>query len=215
MLYEKYNPNDIFKKKEDPSISRTLKKQNAASAPFMKTRGRMIRYGILTVALAIITYFFPSPNPFNFLYSEGEPWHYAPLYSLYKFNINMSDSVLQMKQDSVKRDFEPYYERNNSILDSVKQDVSAEVKRLLSEKPQYRTSHITHYIHQLNNALDSVYKHGVISQTSYDSLHEASTSHIRVVDKNIATLTNLSDIFNEQNAYKQITTPTSGDTLQD
>jgi len=205
---------DIFKKKEDPSISRTLKKQNAASAPFMKTRGRMIRYGILTVALAIITYFFPSPNPFNFLYSEGEPWHYAPLYSLYKFNINMSDSVLQMKQDSVKRDFEPYYERNNSILDSVKQDVSAEVKRLLSEKPQYRTSHITHYIHQLNNALDSVYKHGVISQTSYDSLHEASTSHIRVVDKNIATLTNLSDIFNEQNAYKQITTPTSGDTLQ-
>ena len=68
----------------------------------LKAHEWSFRVGILLAALLIITYFLPSPNPFNFTFGEGEPWHYAPLYSSYKFNINMSDSVLQVKQDSVK-----------------------------------------------------------------------------------------------------------------
>ncbi len=199
---------NIFSKKEDPSISRTLKKQNDSETS-IQIRKRMSRYGVLALALILITYFSPSPNPFNFLYSEGEPWHYAPLYSLYKFNINMSDSVLQLKQDSVKNDFEPYYEKNSSIVDSVKLSIRKEYDKLANDNPRYQNGKVLIYLNRLSNAIDSVYGKGVISQTSYDSLLLANTSHIRIVENNIATHTNLSDVYCQQTAYRKLTTPTN------
>ena len=195
----------IFKKEEDPSISRTLKKERSSTA--IKVNNRLARYGVLALALLIICSFFPSPNPFNFLYSEGEPWHYAPLYSLYKFNVNMSDSVLETKKDSVKRVFEPYYNKDESAIDSVKQNVLKECSNLISTNPRYRNARVRSYMNELYNSIDSVYKKGVVPQTSYDSLLTIGTNYIRIVNNNMATSTNMSDIYCEQTAYKELTTP--------
>ncbi len=193
----------IFKKEEDPSISRTLKKQSSGFR--MKIHDRLVRYGVLFLTLLIISYFFPKPNPFNFIYTEGEPWHYPPLYSLYKFNINMSDSVLQMKQDSVKQEFAPFYELDRSAVDSVKLEIEAESRNLISKNPRYHSSQVLGFLRQLYADIDSVYSKGVVSQTSYDSLRTASTSHLRIVDNNIAKHTDLNDIYSQQSAYKHLT----------
>lgn len=196
----------IFKKTEDPSITRTLKKQNASES-ILKTHERFSRYGILLLALAIITYFLPSPNPFNFIYMEGEPWHYAPLYSSYKFNINMSDSVLQMKQDSVKNDFEPYFELNPTVKDSVLFKIKESSSSLVTSNPRYQSVKIAQYVHNLNAQVDSIYKKGVVSQTSYDSLLVAGTSYIRIVDNNKASQTSMTDIYCLESAYKELMNP--------
>ena len=195
---------NIFRKKEDPSISRTLKK-NRTSLGTIKMNNRLSRYGILALTLLCISYFFPSPNSFNFIYSEGEPWHYAPLYSLYKFNINMSDSVLETKKDSVKKVFEPYYEKDASIVDSVKRAVEAEARKLINENPRYLNKRVALYLRQLKTTIDSIYSKGVVYQTSYDSLLNAGTNYIRVVDNNVAYPTDFNDIYCEKTTYRRLT----------
>jgi len=205
---------NIFKKKEDPSISRTLKKHRS-SLDTNKINNRLSRYGILALALLCISLFFPSPNSFNFIYSEGEPWHYAPLYSLYKFNINMSDSVLETKKDSVKKVFEPYYERDWSVVDSVKLAVEKEARNLINENPRYLNKRVALYIRQLKTTIDSIYSKGVVYQTSYDSMLNAGTNAIRIVDNNVATLTDFNDIYCEKTTYRQLTTPHSDGTSID
>ena len=196
----------LFRKSSDSTISKKLKKQKGVGKK-LKAHEWSFRVGILLAALLIITYFLPSPNPFNFTFGEGEPWHYAPLYSSYKFNINMSDSVLQVKQDSVKKDFEPYFTKQSLMQDSVKMKIRRAADKLSESNPKYSSLLVTAYLHSLFQKIDSIYDKGVMSQTCYDSLMMNGTREIRIVDNNIANFADMNEVYSLQTAYKKLMSP--------
>lgn len=196
----------LFRKSSDSTISKKLKKQKGVGKK-LKAHEWSFRVGILLAALLIITYFLPSPNPFNFTFGEGEPWHYAPLYSSYKFNINMSDSVLQVKQDSVKKDFEPYFTKQSLMQDSVKTKIRKAADKLSESNPKYSSLLVTAYLHSLFQQIDSIYDKGVMSQTCYDSLMMNGTREIRIVDNNIANFADMNEVYSLQTAYKKLMSP--------
>ncbi len=200
----------LFSKSADPIISKKLRKQKG-NTPHLKKREWGARLGILLLSVVLITYFMPAPGLFSFDVKEGDPWHHAPLIATCKFNIYMSDSLLQAKKDSLIREFEPYYKTRSQAKDSVRTGLSRSIQRLLQENDHYTTASVAPYISELTRRIDSVYAHGVMSQISYDSLLQHHTTYIRVVDNNIATRTSLSDVLNIQKAYKKMMEPTLDD----
>ena len=201
----------LFRKSTDPIISKTLRKQKG-NTPHLKKREWGARFGILLASVLLITYFMPAPGLFSFDVKEGDPWHHNPLIATTKFNIYMSDSLLQAKKDSLIREFEPYYKAQPHAKDSVKASLSRAVRRLMQENSRYSTALVSPYVSELTRQVDSVYSHGVMSQTSYDSLTQHNTSYIRVVDNNIATRTPMTDVLNIQRAYKKMMEIAADDT---
>ena len=75
----------------------------------LRSRGFLIKSLLLLASTAVIVYFMPHHNSFNYSYELGQPWHHETLISTHKFNIQMSDSALIRGRDSISQVFEPYF----------------------------------------------------------------------------------------------------------
>ena len=120
----------ILGQSSDPTISKSLKK-NKTNVSRLKKYEWVNRVVVSLGALAIIAYFMPSPKQFNYKYEQGQAWYYPPLYSSYKFYVNMDDSTLMAKRDSISSKFEHYVKMDPLVVDSVKILAQEEVNKLI------------------------------------------------------------------------------------
>ena len=85
-------------------FKKTKKKQK-----YRKNRHVLLSTILVAASALVVVYFMPRYNSFNYSYELGQPWRYGTLISSKKFNIEMSDSALLHKQDSIAQAFEPYF----------------------------------------------------------------------------------------------------------
>lgn len=147
--------------------------------------------GIIAVATLLIVFFMPRTSGLNYSYEMGQPWRYGTLISTQKFNIQMSDSDLQISRDSLERSFMPYFTMDASMADNVKEGLKAlgtneELKR------------------DLSLVLDTLYRNGVISGADYDSLSAKGTAYIRIIDGNVANVVSIDGPLTVHQVYKYI-----------
>jgi hypothetical protein len=81
----------------------------------------LLKIAIVAIATMIVVYCLPRLGEFNYSYELGQPWHYGTMISTQKFNIQMSDSTMSMKRDSLARSFMPYFTRNMQLESNVKE----------------------------------------------------------------------------------------------
>lgn len=151
----------------------------------------LLKIAIVAVATTIVVYFLPRTGGFNFSYEINQPWRYGTMISTQKFNIQMSDSVLEMKKDSLSKKFMPYFVRDVEVEASVKE----EIMNLVGDRKLKQ--HVV-------EMLDSVFDRGIMPSTDLDSLKALGTPGIRVIAGNEAVVVPLSRVMSMHEAYQFI-----------
>ncbi len=152
----------------------------------------LLKLAIVAVATAIVVYFLPRTEGFNYSYELGQPWRYGTIISTQKFNIQMSDSVVSIRRDSLAHNFVPYFNRRTDIEASVRHGV----QELAGEQA------IKTYVLQV---LDSIYGRGVMTGAARDSLTDAGIAFVRIITGNEARQVPLTGIMSIHDAYQYIT----------
>lgn len=193
----------ILGQSSDPTISKSLKK-NKTNVSRLKKYEWVNRVVVSLGALAIIAYFMPSPKQFNYKYEQGQAWYYPPLYSSYKFYVNMDDSTLMAKRDSISSKFEHYVKMDPLVVDSVKILAQEEVNKLIGKSDRFNHNNVKHYTEDLMDIIDTIYQKGVISEAEKDSLNQYNSNNVKLILNNFAESYDKNNILDLHTAYKVI-----------
>lgn len=171
-----------------------------------RSKGTFWAILLVVVATLIIVYFMPRTATFNYDYRIGQPWRYGALYAKEKFNILKSDSTLHTQGDSLRRQFQPYFNVNATVLPAMQERL-----RSMTVKTDdgtivtlSRLSEATRLLERVIPLMDSVYSRGVIDSEVYDSLARGGTTHVRMVSRNVAIPRSFSDLFTPHTAYEYL-----------
>ena len=156
---------------------------------------------LVVVSTASIVYFMPRGDEFGYKYELNRPWNYGLLIANTKFPILKNDSLIHQEKETTMRDFQPYYNYNKVVRDTM-------MNRLYNEAAmEWQGENSTVYVHHIAALLDTIYKRGVLSGEDYarmkDDEHHKS---IRIVKDNEAESVPLSRVFSLRSAYDYIIT---------
>lgn len=164
---------------------------------------------LVVVSTAATVYFMPRPSGFDYDYAVGQPWRYGALYASQKFSIQMSDSALLAQQDSARRAFLPYFNRDSTVRPAMRSRLmKAEVNARDENRRKIRATRdpeLRGYVFHVAQLLDSVYAVGLVPPEVYDSLKATGTEAVRIINRdNIARSVPFGRIFSTRTAYKYI-----------
>ncbi len=156
---------------------------------------------LVVVSTALIVYFMPRGDEFGYKYELNRPWNYGLLIANTKFPILKNDSLIHQEKETTMRDFQPYYNYNKVVRDTM-------MNRLYNEAAmEWQGENSTVYVHHIAALLDTIYRRGVLSGEDYarmkDDEHHKS---IRIVKDNEAESVPLSRVFSLRSAYDYIIT---------
>lgn len=162
---------------------------------------RTILETLLVIAcISTIIYFMPRDTKFNYHFSINTPWTYGQLMSDFDFPIYKSDESIQAEQDSLYREFQPYFNIDSTIstnaIAQFQKDYDSRFYEIIT--PQQYNS----YRQRLKNA----YAKGIISIDNSEIIKSDSLTDIKIVtDDNIARTVNTKKLNTIKSVYRQLT----------
>lgn len=161
----------------------------------------LMKIVLVIISTALVVYFMPRGDEFGYKYELNRPWNYGLLIANTKFPIQKNDSTLRKEQESLKRNFQPYYNVDASVKDSM-------LSRLYHQAAtEWQGQNSAMYVHHIAVLLDTIYRRGVISVDDYTRMtDEEHHRSIRVLNNNVATSVPLSQVFSLRSAYRYIMT---------
>lgn len=162
---------------------------------------RTILETLLVIAcISAIIYFMPRDTKFNYHFSINTPWTYGQLMSDFDFPIYKSDESIQAEQDSLYREFQPYFNIDSTISTNAiarfQKDYDSRFYEIIT--PQQYNS----YRQRLKNA----YAKGIISIDNSEIIKSDSLTDIKIVtDDNIARTVNTKKLNTIKSVYRQLT----------
>ncbi len=162
---------------------------------------RTILETLLVIAcISVIIYFMPRDTKFNYHFSINTPWTYGQLMSDFDFPIYKSDESIQAEQDSLYREFQPYFNIDSTIstnaITQFQKDYDSRFYEIIT--PQQYNS----YRQRLKNA----YAKGIISIDNSEIIKSDSLTDIKIVtDNNIARTVNTKKLNTIKSVYRQLT----------
>ena len=82
----------------------------------------LTRAFIVIVTVALIVWFLPREEGQLFHYGVGKPWTSGSVIAKFDFPVYKTDEVIKSEQDSIKKQFQPYY------------NIDTEVEKQMEEK---------------------------------------------------------------------------------
>ncbi|MDH8701024.1 putative nucleotidyltransferase with HDIG domain [Dysgonomonadaceae bacterium PH5-43] len=153
-------------------------------------------YIYFIVATIIIIAAFPREGKFRYSFTEGKPWQYGLLTAPFDFPIYKSPDQLKAEQDSVLKNFSPYFTWDKKVYDT----------NLKSFKENILTQENISYRRYIESAFQEIYSRGIISNADIEFLKENNYHILRVrEDDNKTTPYSVDDIFTLKSAYSYIT----------
>ena len=172
---------------------------NKAISHTKKGRIIYIRLLMFMAAVAIIAYFFPREEKFRYQFQEGKPWKYGLLTASFTFPIYKTDNEVKREQDSVLRDFAPYYKVDKSVAttqtNQLLLDFDAETSIQKIGSP---------YIKYIQSKLTEIYDSGVISTNQMEDLQKNAQTNIKVIEGNVSKEHLISQIYTVKTAYEYL-----------
>lgn len=147
-------------------------------------------------AVVLIVYFLPRDRKFIYQFDLNKPWKYGQLMATFDFPIYKPDEVIKREQDSIIRNFHPYF--------SIDQQVGPEAIGKLRADYQTSLSQIlpsSDYLHHLESLLQGIYAKGIFDAESADRLQRDSTRNIMIVNNVQAELQSVSETYTTKDAY--------------
>ncbi len=161
---------------------------------------------ILTALLCIVAviYFMPRDKVFNYHFSKDTPWAYSQLMASFNFPIYKSAEQMEAEQDSVRRNFAPYFAKDTTTYEIA-------LKRL---RDKYYGSFnelipLANYL-RYKKRLQEIYDRGILSSGDLDRPYTANAINIKLITENISTTEPIDRFLKIPDAYRLLT---QGDTL--
>lgn len=157
-----------------------------------------IKIALFILAIALIVEFFPRQNRFNYVFNVGKPWHYELITASFDFPVYKNPRQLKTEQDSVLRQYTPYFRFNTSAFDTKMAELDRSGSLVLSIAAPYRQ-----YIRQ---QFQYVYDRGIMRTDDYESMQKQNIQSVAIVKNNVAVTVPLAGIFTVKSAYEYIVT---------
>lgn len=152
---------------------------------------------LILITVAIIVWFLPRNEGRMFRYDVGKPWMYGSVIAKFDFPIYKTDEAIKREQDSLMKQFQPYYSVNESIG-------SEQVSRFLHDFSQGVPGLPKEYVGLIAHQLQRLYQTGIIATTEYNRIYKDSTSMIRIINgKNVKSVP-IGSFYSTIAAYERI-----------
>lgn len=152
---------------------------------------------LILITVAIIVWFLPRNEGRMFRYDVGKPWMYGSVIAKFDFPIYKTDEAIKREQDSLMKQFQPYYSVNESIG-------SEQVSRFLHDFSQGVPGLPKEYVGLIAHQLQHLYQTGIIATTEYNRIYKDSTSMIRIINgKNVKSVP-IGSFYSTIAAYERI-----------
>lgn len=160
---------------------------------------------IFIATVTVIVYFMPRDTKFNYQFDIDKPWRYGQLMSTFEFPIYKSDAVVKHEQDSILRNFYPYYQLDKNVereaLERLRKDYRERLHSLLPSSG---------YLTYLEKELSEIYRAGILSAEELERLQRDSIAAIMTVNDKLASQQSTRQLYSIKQAYTRLT---QGDTL--
>ncbi|MGN0233992.1 MAG: HD family phosphohydrolase [Bacteroidaceae bacterium] len=141
----------------------------------------------------------PGDTVSELTYKKGEPWDESPLIAMDSFPVFKPEEVLKRERDSLHRFYEPYFQQDPDVKDSM----LVALKRDFGKLP--KGSIPDYYLPHWQKKLADVYQRGVMSNEDYDRLQQERTAVICLFWKNEASARPFKQVFTGKTAYTHMT----------
>ena len=152
---------------------------------------------LIFITVAIIVWFLPRNEGRQYRYDVGKPWMYGSVIAKFDFPIYKTDETIKQEQDSMMRQFQPYYTINT-------QTEHEQVQRFLSDYKQGIPGLPAEYIGLIAQQLHHVYQQGIINTPEYNRIYKDSTSMIRIISGKNARSVAVGSFYSTIAAYEYI-----------
>lgn len=157
-----------------------------------------VRAIAVVASVVLIVYFLPRENRFGYEYELNRPWKYGQLIASYDFPIAKTDTEIKTEQDSVLRQYQPYY-----LVDLAVE--SQMVKALRNDFYQGRMKGVpVSLLPRLTDLLHHIYGVGVLSGDDIEGLRRDGVTAVRTVIGTDATSRPVKDMYSIRSAYQHI-----------
>jgi len=77
----------------------------------------ILKYFLIAVTIAFISFLFPSETQFSYKYQKGRAWNYEDLTAPFSFALNRSEDEIELAQKKIEDEFVPIYVKDPKALD--------------------------------------------------------------------------------------------------
>ncbi|WP_066628528.1 HD family phosphohydrolase [Labilibacter marinus] len=177
---------------------------------FKKYSHASYRVLLFLVAVAIIANLMPRERKFSYQFGKGEPWRYEVLIAPFDFRVYKTSEELELEQDSILKNFRPYFLYDSTVVVSAKQ---AFLKSYESKLPSYKAKYRflkRRYKKQLNadrikeladTIFLDVFAKGIVAVPD-EYLESKSELELMLVKGNLAEPYLSSEFFTLRSAYQ-------------
>ena len=152
---------------------------------------------LIFITVAIIVWFLPRNEGRQFRYDVGKPWMYGSVIAKFDFPIYKTDETIKHEQDSLMRQFQPYY----TINPETEQE---QVSRFINDYKQGIPGLPAEYVGLIAQQLHHVYQMGIINTPEYNRIYKDSTSMIRIISGKSARSVPVGNFYSTIAAYERI-----------
>lgn len=169
--------------------------------------GLLYRIGLASVAIALIVYFLPREQSYTYQFELDRPWKYGQLIASFDFPIYKDEAVVKQEQDSVMKQFHPYFVKDNQVGKSQQR----KLREVYTQGSLKETlDNLTggggeRYYNHIMRTLGEIYERGIIDTHDLLKLKEDSTQAIMLTENNTARPVKTSALLTVKEAYKELT----------
>lgn len=161
---------------------------------------------VTTVLLCIVAviYFMPRDKVFNYHFNRNTPWTYSQLMAGFDFPIYKSSEQMEAEQDSVRRNFAPYFTKDTTAVQIALKELRDRYYGRFNE-----VIPIENYL-KYKKRLQNIYERGIVSSGDLDLPYTAKAENIKLITDNVSTTEAIGRFLKIPEAYRILT---EGDTL--
>ena len=160
-------------------------------------RSVALRVALVLGTVAIIVWFMPRDNKFNFKMEVDKVWLYNDLNAQFDFPVYKTDSVVQAERDEVLNDFAPYYVYRNDVA-------ARQEKQLTNHLNKNFHGFGRHFQQVMINSLHAVYAMGIVDTKEPLNHSSDSSQMLRRIDDKDVTMVSALQVMTPREAYERI-----------
>ncbi len=160
---------------------------------------KLKRIALVVVTVGIIVLFLPRNSGPQFRYDVGKPWMYSSLIAKFDFPIYKTDETIKEEEDSIIRNFEPYYTFNGDVE-------KEQVGRFLNNYKEGIPGLPYDYVTTIADRLHRLYQAGIMETPEYSEINRDTTKSVRIINGKQVSSTMIGCIYSTMTAYEQLFT---------
>lgn len=173
---------------------------------WVKDRRYLLHISFFVISVIIVVIISPREGKFRYEFQKGRPWLSTPLIAPWDFPVLKPENVVAREQDSIIRNFTPYFRYETETSANEIQNFERYLDRMLtsfeSEKQQLSTRVYNSLKNDLVKILTDIYSSGIIEAVDVAGIPDLRKGAITVVRNRIAEQWNLSGVLNQRDAYQ-------------